>query len=267
MFDETARHNRERWEELAKARVRFARPYLDLDKESARELIDPHGLMGRIEGKDVLLLAGAGGQQSAAFGLLGATVTVLDFSPTQLDRDRIAAEHYGYDIRLVETDMRDLSMFESDSFDIVWNAHSLNFVPDPDTVFREVSRVIRHGGFFRLSFWNPFIHGTSEEEWDGNGYPVYHLYADGDVLYDDPMWYFEDPDGNDVAIEGPQEFRHTLSTLINELTSRGYVILGFWEDSEGDPDAEPGTWEHFKTVCAPWLTLWTRYNPKAFLRH
>ena len=52
-------------------------------------------MLQEIGGKDVLLLAGGGGQQSAAFGLLGARVTDLDFSGNQLASDRQAADHYG----------------------------------------------------------------------------------------------------------------------------------------------------------------------------
>ena len=40
---------------------------------------------------DVLCLAAGGGQQSVAFALLGANVTVFDLSETQLEHDRLAA--------------------------------------------------------------------------------------------------------------------------------------------------------------------------------
>ncbi len=59
-------------------------PFLDLDVSSARRLLDPDGIMDEVEGKRVLCLASGGGQQSAAFALLGAEVTVFDISETQL---------------------------------------------------------------------------------------------------------------------------------------------------------------------------------------
>ncbi len=83
MLDELARYNKERWEALAQADIAFSRPFLDLIPSSARQLIDPHKLIGPVDGKSILCLAG-GGQQSAAFSLLGAQVTVLDLSETQL---------------------------------------------------------------------------------------------------------------------------------------------------------------------------------------
>jgi len=75
-MDDVAKYNKERWEELAKANVIFSRPWLDLDKKTARKMIDPYGMIDEIAGKDILCLAGGGGQQSAAFALLGAIVTL-----------------------------------------------------------------------------------------------------------------------------------------------------------------------------------------------
>ena len=45
MVDEISRYNRGRWNELAEAGVAYARPYLDLDENSARELVDPDGVI------------------------------------------------------------------------------------------------------------------------------------------------------------------------------------------------------------------------------
>ena len=43
------------------------------------------------------------------FALLGAYVTVVDLSGRQLGMDKKAAEHYGYQIELIHSDMQDLS--------------------------------------------------------------------------------------------------------------------------------------------------------------
>ena len=50
----------------------------DLDERKARERINPYGVLKEVAGKDVLCLASGGGQQSAAFGVLGARVTVFE---------------------------------------------------------------------------------------------------------------------------------------------------------------------------------------------
>ena len=261
-MDEIARYNKERWEELAGANVVFSRPLLDLDARKAKDLVDPQGVMGCARGKNVLCLAASGGQQSPAFGLLGANVTVLDLSETQLERDRAAAAHYGLAVRTIQGDMRDLSCFDKGEFDIVWQAYSVNFVPDAVAVMREVARVLRPGGLYRLDCHTPFYAGLAESDWDGTGYPLYRPYVDGEeIQYDDGYWDVPQEDGTSRRILEPRAFRHALGTIVNGLAGEGFVILGLWEDVGEDPDAEPGSWDHFMAVAPPWFTVWTAYRP------
>ena len=262
-MDEVARYNRERWNELAKANVIFSRPYLDLSFRSARELVDPQGMLRDTDGMDVLCLAGGGGQQSAAFALLGANVTVLDLSDAQLERDREAAAHYGVSMSTVQGDMRDLSPLRDEAFDVVYQPHSINFVPVVGPVFAEVARVLRKGGLYHLQWHNPFGQPLDETDWDGRGYALRVPYTDGELEIDDPHWDIDAADGGIVRVVGPREFRHRLGTVVNGLISLGFAILGLWESTDGnaDADAEPGTWEHFQAVAPPYLTLWAAYRP------
>lgn len=257
MLDDVARYNRDRWQALVEAGVSFSRPWLDLDEGTARERLDPEGRLGDATDRDVLCLAGGGGQQSVAFSLLGARVSVLDLSPGQLERDRDALAHHGLEARLVEGDMRDLSAFENDAFDLVWHAHALAFIPDPRPVFDEVARVLRPGGRYRLYCTNPFTHGLWDREWGDDGYPLGLPYVDGAELTSTVgVWDVKRPDGTSIRMKGPRQWRHTLSTLVNELVARGFRIDGVWETSTGDAGAEPGSWDHYKAVAPPWLTFW-----------
>ena len=261
-MDEIAKYNKERWEDLARSNVVFSRPSLNLDKESARQMLDPHGLMGGVEGKNVLCLASGGGQQSVAFGLLGANVTVYDLSETQLQRDIEAAAHYGLSVNAVQGDMRDLSRFGDSSFDLVWQAHSIKFVPEVRAVFSEVARVLRRGGLYQVDCPNPFIAGIDERDWSGEGYPLNQPYVDGaEVQSANPLWEVWDEGGNCRMVKGPREFRHTLGTLVNGLVENGFIILGLWEEVGTNPDAPPGTWDHFKLVAPPSFSVWSRYLP------
>ena len=261
MSDDIARYNKERWEELAREGVVFSRPILDLTIESARALVDPEGMMGKISGRDVLCLAGGGGQQSAAFGILGANVTVFDICETQLERDREAAEFYSVKVKTHQGDMRDLSLFSDSCFDFIWHGHSLNFVPDALQVFREAARILRIGGKYRMTCTNPLVHGAWER-WSGEGYELRYAYIDGaEMADDDPFWEIGKDDGTKVRVRGPREFRHGIGTLINGLIEVGFELLGTWEDGNGDINAEPGSWHHFEAVAPPWLIFWARRKP------
>jgi SAM-dependent methyltransferase len=210
----------------------------------------------------VLCLAAGGGQQSVAFALLGAHVTVFDLSDTQLERDRLAAEHFGVRMEYVQGDMRHLDMFDDNVFDVVYQPFSINFVPDVRPVHRQVARVLRPGGVYRLEWSNPFTQTVDEASWTGEGYLLSHPYEDGrEVTEIFPDWDVTDPDGNLHRIPGPHEFVHTLSTMVNSLVDHGFVIIRASEDRGNAPAGEPGSWPHFMRFAVPYLTLWSRYLP------
>jgi SAM-dependent methyltransferase len=269
-MDELARYNQARWDELAQANVEYSRPLLELNLLGARAFLDPYGNMGDVRGRRVLCLASGGGQQSVAFALLGAEVTVVDLSPEQLARDRLAAEHHGLAIHTVHGDMRDLSPFKTASFDLVYHAYSINFVPAVEPVFREVARVLRPRGLYRIQWANPFTQTIDETSWNGVGYLLQHPYREGTELSTlNPTW-----DGWDVTDEqgvvrrvaSPKEFVHTFSVVINSLIAQGFVLRHLSEGPNPESDPEPGSWQHFITVAPPWITLWAEYRPDAFAK-
>lgn len=266
-MDEVARYNRERWDALVQANALFTRPYLSLTAESARARLDPEGRLGDVSGKPVLCLASGGGQQSALFGVLGARVTVLDLSEGQLTRDQEVAQHYGFAVQTESGDMRDLSRFADGSFEVVWQGYSLNFVPDATRVFAEVARVLRPGGIYRFTCANPFAAGVTERDWDGNGYALCRPYAEGaEISYPDQEWVYHHPDSQDAPIQPPREYRHGLGTLVNGLIANKLAIRHLTEhvDTHPDPDAAPGTWDHFVSVMPPWFGFWVvREEPSA----
>jgi SAM-dependent methyltransferase len=253
--DDIARYNKARWRRLVDANAVFTRPSLELDADIARRRVDPDGRLGPLGGKNVLVLAGGGGQQSVAFAYLGARVTVLDLSDAQLARDREAAAHHGLEVRTVEGDMRDLSALEPATFDVVCQPYSLNFVPDSRAVFREVANVIRTGGVYCVDVANPYFVGVGARDFDGDGYVVRLPYVQG-VAVDtmDADWV-----AGGAAIEPAREFRQTLGTVINGLVSSGFRIMHLDEGVHTDPDpnARPGSWDHFNAIVPPWLTFWS----------
>lgn len=242
--DEIAEINQKHWEKQVEEGCGFTRPWLDLDRDLIRRYIDgkldpvsdpligmyPAGILANVEGKDVLCLASGGGQQSAVFGLLGARVTVVDIAEGQLEGDRIAAEHYGYEVTIIHADMRDLSCLADGSFGLVYHEASMSYVPDVRQVYSEVARVLRTGGLYRVHFTNPAAE-FAHEEWDGKGYRVTRPYAER----------------SHHLPGGPIEFRHYLSDIFNGLVELRLSIQGVEEDPhyrQQDAQAPPGSWEH-----------------------
>jgi SAM-dependent methyltransferase len=257
--DEVAEYNRARWRALADGGALYTRPMLDLDSAKARGWLDPDGWLGDVGGSRVLCLAGGGGRESACFAVLGAAVTVFDLSPEQLARDRLAAAHYGTRVETLCGDMRDLSALDGADFDLVWHSYSINFVPDARAVFREVARVVRRGGLYRLMCANPSVLGATPRDWDGRGYALSREYVEGGMVTAvDESWVYErEPDG--PAPPG-REYRHGLGTLLTGMAEQGFRVLRATEDvsTYPDPSAEPGTWEHFVCFARPWLAFLSR---------
>ncbi len=103
----------------------------------------PRTWFGELASAHVLCLASGGGQQAPVLAAAGATVTVLDNSPRQLEQDaRIAREH-GLSITTLLGDMAHLDALHDNSFDLVVHPVSNCFVPDVQPVWAEAFRVLR----------------------------------------------------------------------------------------------------------------------------
>ena len=205
-------------------------------------------LLAEVCDRDVLCLASGGGQQSAVLGLLGSRVTVVDLTEGQLVGDRRAADHYGYRVTAIQADMRDLSCLGDETFDMVWQAPSLSYVPDLQPVFAEVYRVLRSGGVYRAEFGNPATQFLDMDAWDGEGYRVTVPYA---------VRRLEDDDRAD--------YRHFLSDIFNGLVGAGLSILEVQEASyhfRPLGDAEPGGWDHWLTFVGGMFAVVSRKGEK-----
>jgi SAM-dependent methyltransferase len=265
-MDEIAKYNVERWQALADADALFTRPSLDLTPDSAREFLDAEGVLGEVAGKSVLCLASGGGQQSAAFALLGADVTVFDISEAQLERDQQAAAHYGKSVRTVQGDMRDLSVLAPAWFDLVYQPFSIGYVPEASLVFAQVARVLRPGGIYFVAVDNPFFCGMSATDWNGKGYVLKAPYQD-QALYisPDPEWVYARSTKPLPAVREARLYRHTLANTLNTLLGLGFALLHLSDSKHIYPDAaaEPGSWDHFVAYAPVYLGYWLRYQPTA----
>ena len=267
-MDKASKQNEKTWDKLAQNSVLCSQAKLNLTPEEAKTYLNKSGFYeDNLKGKNVLCLASGGGQQSIAFALLGANVTVVDFSIEQLERDKKVAAEYQQSIRIIKSDMRDLSLFNDEEFDIVYQPYSINYIPNVNSVFDEVSRVLKPNGLYDIMFHNPYVHGSwkdgcwkkewnETELWKGKGYPIWQPYKDGHpIKTSDPNWNFTNSENEEVNIKSPQEYRHTMSTMLNGLISRGFEILQFKEEIGLNYDSKPGTWEHYKSRMPPWIYM------------
>ena len=195
----------------------------------------PKDWFPELKGLRVLCLASGGGQQAPIFAALGAQVTLLDASPKQLAQDQFVAERDNLNIKLVEGDMADLSAFEDECFELIYNQPSTLFVPDVAPVWRECYRVLQAGGVLMTGFMNPdeFIFDDVALDTEGVFVVKYPLpYAEYEVLSQEVR---------EQRIRNKEmfHFSHTMEAQLGELTKAGFVITGFYEDRRSEEDGNP----------------------------
>ena len=233
-------YNREAWDRQVEDGNQWTVPVGPEVIEAARQgqwevlLTDqkyvPRAWFPEMAGADVLCLASGGGQQAPTFAAAGANVTVLDNSPKQLAQDRLVAERESLDIKTVQGDMRDLSAFADESFDLVFHPVSNLFVPEVGPVWNEAIRVLRRGGSLLAGFLNPVVYIFDLELADDTG-EVRVTYS---LPYSDATSRTEEELGRQMERREPLEFSHTLEEQIGGQIEAGFLISGLYEDRHRD---------------------------------
>ncbi len=190
----------------------------------------PRAWFPEMGGADVLCLASGGGQQGPVFAAAGANVTVFDNSPKQLAQDRLVAGRESLDLETVQGDMRDLSAFADESFDLVFHPVSNLFVPEVRPVWNEAFRVLRRGGILLAGFLNPAVYIFDEDLADSTG----ELRVEYELPYTEETSLSEEELRGRIERGDPLEFSHTLEDQIGGQTDAGFLISGLYEDRHLD---------------------------------
>jgi SAM-dependent methyltransferase len=88
---------------------------------------------------------------------MGAQVTSVDISQTQLDIAAGRARELGLDIEFVRSDVTELSGLADGTFDLVYTGgHVAAWVSDLDRYYAEAGRILRPGGRIVVNEYHPF---------------------------------------------------------------------------------------------------------------
>ena len=228
-------HNRSAWDQQVKTGNEWTVPVSPETIRAARQgeweiVLTPTRAVPRswfppLAGARVLCLAGAGGQQGPILAAAGAIVTVFDNSPNQLNQDRMVAEREGLGIELIEGDMRDLSVIQNNTFDLIFHPCSNVFIPDIQPVWEESFRVLQPGGTLLSGIVNPVMYIFDNQKMDQGIFEVrYSLpYSDLTSLTQAELNQY-------IQNNEPLEFSHTLEEQIGGQLKAGFLISGFYED-------------------------------------
>ena len=182
----------------------------------------PHAWLGDLKGKRILGLASGGGQQMPVFTALGADCTVLDYSPLQLESERMVAAREGYDIRIVRADMSKPLPFYDGEFDLIFHPVSNCYVEEVRPIWRECFRVLKPGGTL-LSGTDHYVNYIV----DGDEREIVNALPFNPLKNPDQMARLE-------AEDAGVQFSHSLEEQINGQLEAGFVLLALYEDTNGE---------------------------------
>lgn len=233
-----AAHNSEAWTREAEQGNRWTVPVTSGTVEEARKgnysvLLTPtkpvpREWIGDVNGKKVLCLASGGGQQGPVFAALGAVTVVLDNCPEQLERDEDVAKRDGLNIRLELGDMRDLSRFQDETFDLIFNPISNCFIEDVAKVWSECYRVLKKGGTLLAGFCNPLLYIFDIDHWNEGKLVIAHKIPYSDIEQLPPAVL-----KHRLLEKDTIEFGHSIESQIGGQIKAGFSIDGFYEDNGG----------------------------------
>ena len=119
-----------------------------------------------LAGRRILLPSSGDNHAAFAFALLGARVTSSDISERQLANAAAVAEKLQLDIDFVCDNTMELSAIAGDTYDLVYTSNgTLSWIPDLQTMYHSISRVLRSGGFSVMYDVHPFTRPFSGEPW------------------------------------------------------------------------------------------------------
>ena len=182
----------------------------------------PHEWFGDLKGKKVLGLAAGGGQQMPVFAALGAECTVLDYSPRQLESERLVSDREGYPIEIIRADMTKPLPFPDGTFDIIFHPVSNCYVREVEPIWRECFRVLKPGGALLA----------------GMDHYVNYIVDDTETRIVNTLPF--DPLTNEQQrrqleeTDSGMQFSHTLTEQIGGQLAAGFTLLDMYEDTNGE---------------------------------
>ena len=110
-----------------------------------------------IRGRHILLPSSGDNHAAFALAMMGARVTSADISERQLENASVIAEQLGLDIEFICDDTMKLSCIRDQAYDMVYTSNgTLSWISDIDSMYRNISRVLKTDGYSVTYDMHPF---------------------------------------------------------------------------------------------------------------
>jgi SAM-dependent methyltransferase len=179
----------------------------------------PHAWFADLKGKKVLGLASGGGQQMPIFAALGAKCTVLDYSPLQLESERMVAQREGYSIEIIRADMTKPLPFADETFDLIFHPVSNCYVEEVKPIYKECFRILKHGGVFLAGLENGINYLVNEDET-----MIVNTMPFNPLKNEQQHKQLEEDDCG-------MQFSHTIEEQIGGQLEAGFILTHLYDDT------------------------------------
>jgi ubiquinone/menaquinone biosynthesis C-methylase UbiE len=200
-------------------------------------------LLGNVRGKKVLDLGCGTGIYAKIIRKKDAIVKGIDISKESI---RIAKE-WNPKIEFIVGNTEKLP-YKDNEFDIVIAPLVLEYLPIWNTAFREINRVLKHGGLFVFSTHNPVTDVRVSIKWRGKRFSVIKDYFNERLLKG--KW------NTSNKLLHPVWHHKTYSTIVKYLVKHGFELIDY-EDAKPLPKAKrlfPGDYQ--KAMDRPFFCTW-----------
>ena len=172
-------------------------------------------------------------QHLKGFAALGAECTVFDYSPRQLESERMVAQREGYDIRVIRGDMTKPLPFEEGEFDLIFHPVSNCYVQEVKPIFKECYRLLAPGGILLSGLDNGinFLFVDEDHREELSVFPF-------DPLKNPEQMRQLEADGDGV------QFSHTMEEQVGGQLEAGFRLTHLYEDTNG-----AGTFHEHNIPC------------------
>jgi SAM-dependent methyltransferase len=203
---------------------------------------DQAGVLGDVDGREVLELGSGAGQCSRWVRVRGGTSYGLDLSARQLQHSRRIDDESGIVVPSVRATATRLP-FADDAFDVVFCSFgALQFVADLDRAVAEVARVLRKGGRFAFSITHPTRWSFPDDPSDAG--------LTATSSYWDRTPYVEVDD--ETGLVSYVEHHRTLGDWVSLLAGSGFRIVALLEPEwPTDHDRVWGGWSRVRGRLVP----------------
>ncbi len=252
--DETARANRAWWDEEA----------ADYHLEHGGFLGDDAfvwgpegwtegelGLLGMVEGRDVLEIGAGGAQCSRWLAGHGARVVASDLSSEMLRTARAVSGRTGVPVPLLQCDARALPLADA-TIDVVFTAYGvIPFVADAGRVLTEAARVLRPGGRLVFSTSHPIRWAFPDDPGERG--------LTASQSYFDTTPYVESDDAGRATYV---EHHRTLGGRVREIRDAGLVLADIVEPEWPERTSQTwGGWSPIRGRLLPGTAIFVATRP------